>query len=537
MRLVARAAVWCAALALAPSVAAARATATLDGGTVLFFSDTLTLIARDGAKLTLADGTRASADAAYVDLKSDRVVLAGHARIERRGSSVRADAATLDADGDRIDLLDAAGGVSRTTRALEAAQPAEFDAQRFAFPDVDDRYAFIKSRHAAITPHADVRFAPATFPSSVGGLPVPSYLYPFPTGAGFASNSLPGATFDQPYGLWGSPNALTSLHARWEDGPGAAVGVQQHIVAGDDAYVAASIDEPLRGTAVRGFNAYRRMGARYTLLADGSSTIYGSVAHVATTAAFGAAGGRLDYSRGSGGGSSFTAALRTPDRPLIGGATWRLSGSMGFDAQRGGLITLAGDPHRWSTVWRHGVDVFVASPVVHAPLHSTLAMSFDASRTWYAFPHHFDALSGSATLSRAFSRRFAVFAGYQGTWTADIYPGAQAIFYPAPLAPLLTPDGTPYFGYAAFTGARTSRTENLDLQFTPEPNTALRLSAIHTNDFPQFGGYPLYRPVWELRGDARFRPFPNIGLDVGRAYDFGWGGRRWIPRWTFAITP
>jgi len=366
---------------------------------------------------------------------------------------------------------------------------------------------------------------------------VPSYLYTYSAGAGFSSNSMPGATFDQPYGLWGSPTSLTALHARWEDGPGAAVALQQQIVSGDDAYLAASVDAPLRGSAVRGFNAYRRMGRRYTMLADGSSTIYGTVAHVATTAAFGPAGGRLDYSWGSGGGSSFTASLRTPDRPLFGGATWRVSGSAGFDAQRGGLISQVPDRRRWSTVWRHGIDLFVATPIVRVPLGATLAGTLDASRTWYAFPHHFDSLNGSATLSRTFSRKVAVFAGYQGTWTSDVYPGAQAIFYPAPIAPLLTPDGTPFVGYAAFTGARTFRTENVSLQFTPEPNTALRLSVTHTNDFPQFNGFPLDRPAWEVRTDARFRPFPNVGVDVGRAYDFAWGGRRWLPRWTFAITP
>jgi hypothetical protein len=522
---------------LLPSPASARPAVTLEGGSVIFFSDTLAVIARDGAKLALPDGTRAQADAAYVDLRTDRIVLAGHARVARGAASAQADAAALELTGERVDLLDAGTGVTRTTRALGPASAAEFDAARFAFPDVDDRAAFIKSRRATIVPHADVRFTPAAFPTSVGGVPVPSYLYTYSSGAGFASSSLPGATFDQPYGLFGSPTALTALHARWEDGPGASLALQQQIVSGDDAYVTASVDAPFRSYAVSGFNAYKRMGARYTLLADGTSTIYGSVAHVALTAAFGAAGGRVDYSRGSGGGSSFTASLRTPDRPLFGGATWRLRGDVGFDAQRGGLISQLPDRRSWSTVWRHGVDLFVASPVVKVPLGATLATTFDASRTWYAFPHHFDSLSASASLSKTLSRKVSVFAGYQAAWTADVYPNAQAVFYPTPLTPLLTPDGTPYFGYAAFTGARTFRTQNLDLQFTPEPNTTLRLSAIHTSDFPQFNGFPFDRPAWEVRGDARFRPFPNIGLDVGRAYDFGWGGRRWVPRWTFAITP
>lgn len=527
--------VFAACAVLLPGAAFARASVSLEGGSVVFFSDTLALIARDHATLTFADGTRARADAAYVDLKTDRVVLAGHARVMRGAAALGADAIALELDGDRVDLLDASSGVSRTTRRLGAATAAEFDAVRFAFPDVDDRNAFIRSRRAAITPHADVRFTPAAFPTSVGGLPVPSYLYTYATGAGFGATSLGGATFDQPYGLFGTQTSLTALHARWEDGPGPAIALQQQIVSGDDAYAAASIDQPLRGYSIHGFNAYRRLGAHFTAEADASGTIYGTVMHGGLTAAFGAAGGRMDYTRTTGGASSYTASLRTPDEPLFGGVTWRLTGSTGFDAQRGGLLFELPDAHNYSTVWRKGLDLFLATPVVRIPLGATLATTLDAARTWYAFPHTFDTLSGTATASRAFSRKVTLFAGYQGTWSADVYPGTQALFYPTPITPLLLPDGMPYLGYAAFTGARTFRSQNVDLQITPDPNTSYRVSVVHTSDFPQFDGFG--RPVWEVRGDVRFRPFPNIGLDVGRAYDFAWGGTRWEPRWSFAITP
>jgi hypothetical protein len=520
-----------------PCAASARAPAVLDGGGIVFFSDTLALVARDGASLALADGTRARADAAYVDLKTNRVVLAGHARVARGAASAAADAIALDLDGDRVDLLDATAGVSRTTRALGAPVAAEFDAVRFAFPDVDDANAFIKSKHAKITPRADVRFTPASFPTSVGGVPVPSYLYTYATGAGFAAGSLAGATFDQPYGLWGSPTSLTALHARWDDGPGAALALQQQIVSGDDAYVSASIDAPFRGYAVRSFNAYKRLGARYTVSADGSATIYGSAEHAGLTAAFGLAGGALDYRRVSNGFSSFDASLRTPDRPLFGGATWRLKGILGFDAFRGGLLNQLPDAKRYATVWRHGLDLQVASPLVRAPLGATLSATFDAGRTWYAFPHHYDQFGASASASRPLLRNVTLFAGYQGQWSSDVFPNAQAIFYPTPATPVLTPDGTPYYGYTAFSGARTFRSQNVDLQFTPNRanGAAFRLSVIHTADFPQFNGYG--RPQWEARGDAKFRPFPNVGIDVGRVYDFAWGGTRWQPRWSFAITP
>ncbi|MEA2666951.1 MAG: hypothetical protein QOI11_3895 [Candidatus Eremiobacteraeota bacterium] len=532
-----------AACAAAPLAASARATVALDGGTLVFFSDTLSIVARDGATLRLADGTLAHGDAAYVDLKRDRAVLAGHATVARGGAAAGADAIALDLDGERVDLLAAAGGAITTTRARLAAPllgppaPGEIDGERFAFPEVDDRFAYIRAKHAAITPHADVRFSPAAFPTSVGGLPVPSYLYTYASAAGFGATSLPGATFDQPYGLVGSPTSLTALHARWLDGTGPSVGLQQQLVSGDDAYLAASLDAPLRGSGTRGLSGYRRMGARYTATVGASSGFGVWGANASLGAAFGPAGGRLSYGYGSGGFSTFDASLRTPDRPLFGGATWRLRGDVGFDAlRRGSLLTASvPDARRYSTIWRHGLDLFVAAPVVRGPLGTRIGTTVDAARTWYAYPHHDDTLSANVFVSRELSRKVALFGGYQASWNARVYPGAQGLFFPPAYLPEVAPDGTPWFGRSAYSGASTFRDESVALQLTPNLNTALRVAVHHYADFPQFHGYG--RPQWSLETDARLRPFPNIGLQVGRAYDFGWGGYRWVPRWTFAITP
>ena len=523
------------AAVFAPLGASARAAVTLDGGTLAFFGDTLAIVARDGATLRLGDGTRASADAAYLDLRTDRAVLAGHARIARGAAALDADAIALDVDGGRVDLLDVANGASTTTLALGAPVTAPIEGARFAFPDVDDAQAYIRSKHAAIAPHADVRFSPAAFPTSVGGLPVPSYLYTYATAAGFGATSLGGATFDQPYGLFGSSHALTSLHARWLDGTGAAVALQQHVVSGDDAYLAASIDAPLRGSSARGLDGYRRLGAHSTLTLNATSNVYGWGANAGLTTALRAGVLQLRYGYGSGHFSTADLGLRTPDRPLAFGATWSVLADAGFDALRGGLLGNVPDRHAWSTVWRHGIDASIATPIVRGPFGSRIAGTFDAKRTWYDFPHHRDDLLANATLSRALSPRVSLFAGYSADWGSDVYPYAQALFYPATLLPPFAPDGTPWPDRAAYTGTSMTRGESLALQLTPDPNTSVRVGVTHHTDFPQFHGWGF--PQWELRTDARFRPFPNIGVDVGRAYDFAWGGTRWVPRWSFAITP
>jgi hypothetical protein len=524
-----------ATLAAIPLPAGARATATLESGRLFFFADTLGIVARDGASLVLPDGTRARGDAAYVDLRDDRAILAGDARIEHRDATLHADAIAVDLDDDRVDLLDAASGATTTTRGLATPSATEIDASRFAFPDLDDAHAYIRSRRATITAHASARFSPAAFPTSVGALPVPSYLYTYATAAGFGATSLPGAAFDQPYGLFGTPSSLTALHARWIDGSGPSLGLQEQLVSGDTAYLAASIDAPLHGIGVRGLNAYRRLDDRSTFTLAGTSTIYGWSTNAALTRTFGRAIGRLTYGLASGGFSTADLSLRSPDRPLFAGATWSVLADLGFDAQRGGLLTALPDAPNWPTVWRHGIDASVATPVVRGPFQTRVAATFDAKRTWYAFPHYRDDLAMNATVSRTLSRTISLFAGYAADWSNDVYPTAQALFYPPTLLPAIAPDGTPWPDRAAFTGAGMLRGESLTAQLTPNPNTTLRVSIAHNADFPQFHGYGL--PAWAMSADARFRPFPNIGLDVGRSYEFDWGGTRWLPRWNFAVTP
>lgn len=517
-----------------PLPAAARAAATLQGGRLAFFADTLGIVGRDGVRLRLADGTAASADAAYVDLRRNRIVLAGHARIAHDGAAAGADAIALALDDPRVDLLDVRTGAARTTRALGAPVAAPLDGERFAFPDLEDARAYIVARRADIVSRAGVRFTPAAFPTSAGALPVPSYLYTFATAAGFGATSLAGAVFDQPYGLFGTPSALTALHARWL-GNGGALALQQHVVSGDDAYVVASLDAPLRGGGSRGLSAYRRLDPRSTATLSATSTPFGWGAQTTLTRAFGTAIGRLDAGLATGGFATAQLSLRTPERPLPGGASWSVLAELGVDALRGGALPQLPDAARWPLLWRHGVDLSLTSPILRAPFGSRLGASLDAKRTWYAFPHRRDDLAANATLSRTLSRSATLFLGYAADWSSDAYPTAQALFFPATVLPAIAPDGTPWPDRGAFSGAAMTRGASVALQLTPGTETSLRIGVTHHADFPQYHGYGL--PRWEVRGEARFRPFRNVGLDVGRAYDFAWGGTHWVPRWTFAITP
>jgi len=502
--------------ALAVTAAAdAAAMVRLQASDIEFFAGPLSIVARGGVAIDAGNAGSGHADAAYVDLRKNRLVLAGHARLGTHAG----DALAVDLDRGRIATLSVEDGASE----------GEFD-----FPDADPRGIFIRAHRATIVPHANVRFSPASFPTSVGAPPVPSYLYTFASNSGFAAQSLPGASFDQPYGLFGSPSSLVAAHLRYVQGTGADIAVDNHIVDGNRSFLVTSIDAPESSTRLLGLNGYRRLGSRYTAELDGAANAQTFFLHTGETAAFGPAGARLDSSIFSGGGASSDLTLRGPDRPLGFGLTYRLQGDIGVQYQRGGVLAQLPDAASYTVLWHHGLDFFVATPQYRLPLHVTLNATFDAGETWYAFPHANGTFSVTGTATRRFGplTLTGIYAQSENLVTFGVL---QGLFFPTPSTVYITPDGTPFPGLTAFSGATTARLAQLGLQLVTSPSTTYRVTYAHTDDFPQYHGYG--RPIDSVGLDVRFRLAPNIGLDVGRSYDFAWGGTRWVPAWSFAILP
>lgn len=529
------AAIAVAALAVLGTSGAAAARPTFDvrAGVLSFFSDVLGIVARDGATVRFANGTSARADAAYVDLVNDRIILAGTASAARTTQNVSGDVIAIDLDAGIMDVLDATSGMREGKLDLANFADAPINRDRFAFPDLDERRSYIRARRATVTAHANVRFSPAAFPTSPGSLPVPSYLFTFAANPSFGANALGGATFDQPYGISGGATSLLAAHLRYEDGIGPTFALEDHRVYGESAYIVTSIDSPQRPNRLVQLTAYQRMGPRLAQTLDASADRFSGGAHYGLSGVFGKASARLDFSR-FGEGTTLDVAARTADRHLLYGITARLRADFGFDSVTSSELAALPDRANYRTVWRHGIDVFVATPLVRAPFGAKLAATFDAARIWYGFPHRRDRLNANLTASRRVSRSLTLVGGYASSYSYDIYPGAQSVFYPAPAPPRVAPDGTQWPGYSAFTGAAMSRGYTLDAYYAPGPNTSVRVSVAHANDFPQFHGFG--NPPTEVRFDARIRPLPNVGLAFGRAYDFGWGGRR-FSRWTFTVLP
>jgi len=131
----ARALVFALALVtLWPLRAEAKPVAEIDGGAVLFYSDSLGIVVRNGVTLHLAGGMVVSGDTAYIDLRADKAIVAGSAQITRGAVTLHADALAFDLPGRKLDVLRSDTGIARADATLTQLQPAPDDGDAFAFP-------------------------------------------------------------------------------------------------------------------------------------------------------------------------------------------------------------------------------------------------------------------------------------------------------------------------------------------------------------------------------------------------------------------
>jgi hypothetical protein len=520
--------------ALAGSLpASARPTFSVHAGSLAFFADTLGIVARTAPAFTFANGLRLRGESAYIDLVHNRVVVAGHAHLERGTRAIDGDAIAVDLDGKVVDVLDAQSGARETKLDLAQFTTVPIDADRFAFPDLDDRRAYIQARGASITAHANARFIHAKFPNSPGAFPVPSYLYTYSSRAGFGASSLGGANFDQPFGILGGDSSLLAGHIRYETGIGPTFAIDDHLVYGDNAYVVASVDSLQRATRIFDITAYDRMGTHFTQSFTGQVGDGTSFGSYNLTGAFGHTTSELTLTSG-GGLNTGDLSLRSPDATIKHLLTVHLRTDLGFSSDSASILPELPDAAHYRFLWDHDIDIFASTPIFKLPFGTSLGATVEGNRTWFAFPHRIDTLNSSATLSRSFGRKFTAVAAYSSSYTYDIFYQLQGLFFPTPLTPIIAPDGTPFPGFNAFSGATTLRSYTIDSNFKPDANTSIHLVLGRFDDFPQFHG--IGSPPYDVSVDARFRPLPNIGLDIGRTYLFDWGGQRYS-QWTFSVLP
>jgi len=511
----------------------ARVDVRADALGFFLFSDSAWLAAR--GHVTIHAGTRTIvADWARYDLRKNRLLATGNVHVSGRGDTLAGAAYAIDFSSGGATLLRtepipstvALHGDDLRTAAVEAPKPGTFDAL-----DLSNERPYILSKHAVIATNANLRLSPAEFPAARGAsISLPTFVYTFSTNQNFSQNSMPGAMVDQPYTLFGSANSMTVAHLRYDEQNGMTLGMDQRFIAGNNAYLVASI-LPLRDRQID-INAFQQLlpGLQQNFSAD---HIFGQ--YPSDYARY-----QLQWSErefrttfaASEYDSSQTAdlILSTYDRWIPHVFQYKLSLDYGFDRNPGALP--------YANDFRFGPSAYVQSPTARLPLGFNASVRYDYSLLAYDDAH--EVTNGNLTFNFARSPlgsplHFNGTISFQQIDSRYRDDAVQYLSLPSNAWPYYAPDGTLWPGYFAYDGLTTLRTYSGQWTYQRRGDNQVQFTAWYTDDFPQFHGYG--RPPLSVNLNVTQRLTSTLKINFGRSYYFGWNKQYLSPQWTFNVSP
>jgi len=523
------------AATLGPACAEVPAHVDVRGDAVSFFLlGDAAWLAADG-HVTIQAGTRTiAADSVRYDLHKNRLIATGNVRVSGRGDRLSGAAYALDLGSEGATLLRTDPLPATLTLHRDELRTAVLEAPKagtFAAPDLSDSHPYIRSRHAMLAPNANLRMSPAEFPAGGGaGVSLPTFLYTLASNRNLNQNALPGAMIDQQYTLFGTANSILAAHLRYDEQNAVTLGMDERLVAGDNAYVVASAlpfrDQQFDLSAFQqlvpglqqNFNAdhvfgeYPSDNARYQL--------QWSERELRTTFSLN------QYN------SSQTAdlVLSSYDRWIPHLFEYKLSLDYGFD-RNPGAQPFAAD-------FRFGPSAYVQSPAARLPLGFNASVRYDYTFTAYDYPHQ----TTNGMLSLNFTRsllgcpvRFNGSATFQQIDSRYRDDSARWLSLPNPDSPYYAPDGTLWPGYFAFNGLTTLRTYSGQWTYQQRGDNQIQFTAWYTDDFPQYHGFG--PPPLSANLNLTQRLTSMLKINLGRSYYFGWNKQYLSPQWTFSVSP
>ena len=496
-------------------------------------ADGTALLAADGHVVVRAGNRTIAANGVRFNLKANTLVAAGDVRVTNGKRVLGAAAYALDLKTENahlltLDELPATLTVRDDDLASAVEEPAPLAA--FTFADVSTGKPFLRTRHAVVTPNINVRLTPAEVPTGPGPyVPTPSYLYTFaPTN--FSQSALPGATFDQPYPLFGTANSLAAGHFRFDNQNGPTLGFDEHLVDGNRAYAVASI-LPLRGKTVD-LNAFQQLVPGLTQSIGGFHQYGAYNVNFANYAMqWTSPSSRTTLSADQFNNSnSVSLVLSTLDHFVAPLFTYKLQVGYGYDHLPGQLP--------FTNDFRISTYGYVSSPNARLPFGVDASAKYEYTITEYDFPHETTNGAATLTLSRRVNRSLSFLGQIQFQQFANHYRDNAALYLglPNPALPYYAADGTIYPGYFAYAGINTYRMYSLQTTWRPRGGeNALQLYLYHYDDFPQFHG--LGRPPYYATLDVTQRLGSTLRLELARSYAFGWGGTHFVPQYSVSISP
>jgi hypothetical protein len=489
-----------------------------------FYSDRL-LLAAHGAVRVHAGSRTIFADSVRYDLMHDALLAVGNVHVVTPHDTFDAAAYALDLATQKATVLELdplpttlALSDDRFTQGVEApAAPGTF-----AAADLGNERPYIRSTHVSIVPGAHVRFTPAHFPTGSGAsVPSPSYLYTFAPNPNFfvPPATLPAFSFDQPYELLGSAHSLLAGHLRYGTSTGVNLGLDEHLVDGLTQYAVGSYLLTGRRFDAGGFQQLTpHLNQTFSgTLADGINAVHYALQQTSDLFT-----STLSFSQFEGDNDD-DLQVSTTTLPIGHLLFYKLSTDYGFDAIEYGTP--------YSIDLHTGVAASLFTPTVRGPLQTNVSGQYLFASEAYDYPHQTGSSTAIVSLSRALHATLlytsASFAQYYDRYGLPPPAGLQSWWGTFP-----TRNGAKTLGYG---GISTARTYYASAAINPNPNFNLLLSLTGTHDFPQFDGYG--RAPLTASFDLRIRPVPNLAVEYGRSYLFGWDSQHFIPQYTLSVSP
>jgi hypothetical protein len=554
----------------------------LSAGRVTYYSDRFLLTGEDDVRLRLADGTTVRGSLFSMDLKLNRLLVAGGVHVTYGGRTIDGAAFATFLDFKRSYFVPILSEPDRWTFiGSDYEHPLlgrEMPGDTFFIPDTAHQHVFLFAKAATIVPKQSVYFRGVQINTLGTFAPLPTYFLSFSTNPNFGANSLAGAYVDAPVPFAGSSNSLETAHLRYDSINKLYGSYEQHLVA-DNAYLVGSI------------NPVTRPQKQYNLTGTDHLTPWVQVGTFMQESAFQHGFGQRLSASGfdnvtvtAGLHNSYVQAyanfyytsLLPQPKPGVGGALyygdpshpWEPDhpananfGWNGFDHKASKLplyfrlrsgLGFAHDPYVaeaflggtfYPTIWYNYVGGTAWSPSFKLGGGFYLNGVFDKQRTSFSLPHHFDSTTTNVSLSRGYGTKLAQFVAYVVT-AADDYWGARQLEVYTPLPPnyvipfTLGPISQIAPDYLTFRGLATYRSLVESTVFTPNPYFQASFLLRQSRDYPQpiaptCCTYLYGRPPYQADMDVRFRIYRTLVLDVGRSYFFNYGNLRWSP--TFAI--
>ena len=530
---------------------------TVSAATVEYYSDLALVVARGGATVAMPDGIAVRGDVFVMDLRQQRLVVAGHVMLMTPQGEFPGAALADFLAFRRVYFLPLAPAADRWTFIDgDYAHPLagrDMPGDAFFLASVEGRRPYVVGKRAIIDPNAYVRFEPAIVDvlDVAPTPPLPAFVENFSSDPSFGQNSMAGATLDAPYDFYGTPHSLEAFHLRYDQSlpVKSYVAYEHHSVFGDEGYAVFSVVPATQPHKQWDLLAYEPTGARdaFSLQAQLFTTQSGLAEPTSSSGfvdlrilhALPESSIELDATQMY----DTLLAQGLPDHPSIVGLDWT-----SFDQRVGGseidlrLQSGIAEIHDAFGIAKSGgadavtehVGAIVATPVYEGPLRLGFNATAGAQRTWLTLPNRIDTTTLAVSAARALAPRvYSTFTWSVGTVDATtpaavvVSPNVTTGLTPTPLSP----NGLPVLGVPTIFGRTASRAYALTGSWQPSPEFQFSTTLQQTRYSPVQLPAPL-----EASATVRARVTRSLYLSIGRTYSFNFEGERWSPQFVVQVS-